>query len=959
MNRLARFRFGNLHKRRILVVISVIILMALTSVLFLTFIGFFGSRAELPRLRATAELTSGSTQGVGINVLDIPDANILEDPFFSKIENCISAPVSEAEGYYVYFDPEQAGQFSDLSQGSSVNILSIDGSGKMGLRYSGDVIGFTDTMFGVPVALEDQSALWVNDPVIKTAESSGSLYLLTQSGKIISDAAVFPTDESVDVPFVDICAEGISVYGLTVTGDVYISTDAGPFTLLGSCGVNEGVASEHIACANGNINVFLSNDSVMTYSSEGFVRTGNMAADHVESGNGFMAVCTGNDIYVSRNGLFMVKVEQTDEIIRADDSVTDMEVGGNAVYILTSYGKLIRIDMSSDIPEVTSTDISSIEPLSICPSGNNAVIAVASDHQAYYISLAEGGPKSLGLTGISADDVLSYGDDDYIVRSGNLLYESSLMCALEVDLPVADGLVIEGDICMVKNSGTDTGAWDIYGDTELMSTDSGVCLTGTGNGLHAMSVLLNGSSEELFEENLFYRIEITLSSNVTDPDCYVWLEGDTFGSQGMRIDEISDQPRSYSYVFVVTEQMLSDENIRFNISFEGEAMINLSNVYVGLDRYDINSVPTDFTDRIIASNPSALRFASLVPGSNGFCEETFYGVSAFSLERAMILSKDSGANPWIVLGPSLSQNDVDDLLGYLCGSVSNDYGRARINNGTALPWSRQFDTIYIEIGDIDNTFPTDSQRGAYVSYVINLFAKSEFYLEIKDKVVFIDGMDYEGGVMLSDADRHASGIVLDIVESEGEPLNFIDSVYASIDNAIYDAPRSRSSGSGGGEYVSSVRIGPSIASGTYVSADIVSAIIRAESMYSELIMIDSDMPSCGLISTLRPLINGDLMYCETMEPLDSSSRFTSEGFDTACETLLIDKTDSICLVVANHSNELQQFVVLSDAYYTSDGYYRRYSSQGALLMERDLDGIGLRLVLQAGEYMVIEIPKQD
>jgi hypothetical protein len=73
--------------------------------------------------------------------------------------------------------------------------------------------------------------------------------------------------------------------------------------------------------------------------------------------------------------------------------------------------------------------------------------------------------------------------------------------------------------------------------------------------------------------------------------------------------------------------------------------------------------------------------------------------------------------------------------------------------------------------------------------------------------------------------------------------------------------------------------------------------------------------------------------------------------------LLIDKTDSICLVVANHSNELQQFVVLSDAYNTSYGYYRRYSSQGALLMERDLDGIGLRLVLQAGEYMVIEIPK--
>ncbi len=99
------------------------------------------------------------------------------------------------------------------------------------------------------------------------------------------------------------------------------------------------------------------------------------------------------------------------------------------------------------------------------------------------------------------------------------------------------------------------------------------------------------------------------------------------------------------------------------------------------------------------------------------------------------------------------------------------------------------------------------------------------------------------------------------------------------------------------------------------------------------------------------------MYCEIMEPLDPSSRFSAEGFNEACETILIDKPDSIVMVVANHSDTLQQFVVLSDAYDTSDGFYRRYSSQGALLMERDLNRLGLRLVLQAGEYMVIEIPK--
>lgn len=956
MNQLARFRFGNLHKRRILVVISVLVLMFVTSVLFLGFIGFFGSRAELPRVRATAEFTAGRSDGVGVNVLEIPDANIIDDPFFSQIDSCISAQVSEASGYYIYFDPHDVDSFSEITSGNSVNILSIDGSGKMGLRYTGQVLGYTDTMFGVPVTLEDQSAMWLNDPVVKTIELSGELYLLTQSGNLITDASVAPSVVEAGVSFVDMCAEGISVYGLTITGDVYVSTDGGPFSILGSCMLQEGNTASHITVSNGNIDVFLTDGSVVAYSAGNAQVVGNIAADKTASGSGFMILNSGNDIYVSRNGLFMEIVDVSD-FLRDDDNIVDLEAGGEDAYILTGYGKLINIDMSSDEPVVSSRDISSLEPVCICPSGDDAVIAVTSDHQSYYVSLGSGNPKSLGMTGITVEDVMMYGSDSYLVRSGNSLYEVSLMSAIEVDMPIADGLVMEGDICMIKSSAADTEAWDLYGESQLVTQTGGVSFIGTGDGVHAISRLLDEPSESLFEKNLFYRIEVTISSSTPDASCYVWLEGDTFGNQGFKVTGIDEQPRAFSYVFVVTEPMLSDENLRFNISFEGDAVINLHNVYVGLDRYDINSVPVEFTENIVSCVPSALRFPSIVPGSDNYCEETFYGVSAFSLERAMILSKESGANPWFVMGSSISQSDVDAFLGYVCGSVSNDYGRRRIDNGTALPWSRQFDTIYIEITDSDDTFPTDSQRGAYVSYVMSLFAKSEFYIAIKDRIIFVDGMNYEGGVMLSDADRHASGIVLDIVENEETQLSFIDSVYASIDNAIYQAPRMGGSGTNGGEYVSSVRIGPTVMPGTYSSADVVSAIIRAESMYSDIIMIDSDMASLSMISTLRPLINGELMYCEIMEPLDPSSRFSAEGFNAACETILIDKSDRIVMVVANHSDTLQQFVVLSDAYNTADGFYRRYSSQGTLLMERDLDGLGLRLVLQAGEYMVIEIPK--
>ena len=958
MNRLDRFRFGNLHKRRIFILLVLVVLILVTSIILLMLLGFFGSRAELPRISASAELTSDRTEGVGINLLEVPDANIIDDPFFGRQDNYISAPVTDVSGNYIYFDPSFASTLSGESMGDTVNILSMDGAGNMGLRYSGLAVGFAETMFGVPVMVEDVNAFWLHDTAIKTVESSGSLYVLTQSGKIISNATLYPTDQSVSMPFVDMCADGISVYAVTATGDVYTSSDSAPFSLIGSCTLLDGTEAEYISVVNGNINVFTNNGTMMGVTSTKSVVSAQIDYSFVATGSGFMVVSTDDEVYVSRNGLFINKLDELSEYMREGDTIIDLEAGADTAYILTSYGRLIKVGMSDIEPEITSTDISSIEPTSICPSGNHGVIAVTSDNQSYYVSIYGGSPNALGLPGIAINDVMMFGSERYIIRSGNVLYESSLKAALEVDIPIADDLVMEGDICVIKNSTVDTDSWDLYGETDLVVQEDGVSLIGRGEELHAMSRLLEQPSNELFEGNLFYRIELTMSCDTPDLPCDVWLEGDTFGTQGQHMVLTGSQVLPYTYVFAVTDSMLSDESLRFNIAFEGDAVINIYNVYVGLDRYDINSVPAEFTEQIVSSMPAALRFDSIVPGSNGYCAETFYGVSAFSLERAMVLCKDSGSSPWIVMGSSIYQSDVDAFLGYICGSVTNPYGKMRIDNGTALPWSRQFDTIYIEINDSEGIFPTDSQRGAYVSYVISLFARSDFYLQIKDRIVFIDGMDYEGGVMLSNADRHASNMFVDVWENdEGIRLPFDQAATRVVEDSTYNAPRLATSGSSGSAFVSSFRINTDYGEGEYTSADVVSILIESEMMFSDLIMIDSDMDIVNIVPSLRVLISGELMYCETLDPLDSSSEATAEYFDSACSSMLIDRNTTVCLIVANHSDVLQQFTFISEAYDTSNGYVSRYSADGSLVIERDLNRFGERQLLQPGEYMVIVINK--
>ena len=102
-----------------------------------------------------------------------------------------------------------------------------------------------------------------------------------------------------------------------------------------------------------------------------------------------------------------------------------------------------------------------------------------------------------------------------------------------------------------------------------------------------------------------------------------------------------------------------------------------------------------------------------------------------SLEDSLKLVKNCNSAPWFVIGPYVNQSDIDKLLEYLCGSLTSEYGGRRIDNGTALPWSRQFTRFYIEINDSGKVFKSDVQKAAYVNYVISMFSQSEYFSDIR------------------------------------------------------------------------------------------------------------------------------------------------------------------------------------------------------------------------------------
>ncbi|MCQ2515904.1 MAG: hypothetical protein MJ094_03470 [Saccharofermentans sp.] len=947
MNRLDRFRFGNLHKRRIFGVISIFVLIAVVAVSLLAILGFFGSRAELPRINLSANPTSGNIQGVGFNILDIPDSNVIEDPFFDSRDNCLFATITEAEGNYIYFDSSEGISFGDVSASSEVNVLSIDADGVMGLRFSSYVSGYDSNRFGIPIIIHDSSNIWSQDSIAKIAEASGVVYALTESGVLVQDITSKTSIVDSDVSFVDICSSGNFVYAVATNGDVYIASEGGNFTYIFNCCGEDMVIPTFISSVNGSIVVFMDDGTVRMMSGDSSYITSVMDASYVQSSfNHVVVVDCDNKVYVSSNALFYNQREDVSSLIPEFDSVIDLQMIDSTVFILTNYGTLICFDINTD--NSIACDISSIEPVGICPVSSGRAIAVASDYQAFAVDVDDGSTDSLGTGNIVVEDVFRYDDNQFIINSGNSLYETSLMSALLVENPIGSSIIESGDICMVKTSSVNTDTWDVQGDSHLIGREEGVSLTGNGDGLHVMSRRLEYMTPDLFEDGVFYRIDLALSTTGGDLDVYAWLEGESFGQQGMQVNVVDSNTEVYSFVFAVTDNMIDDEYLRLNIAYEGYGILNVDYVYVGPSNSDVNTIPSDFRNCIVHNNPSALRFQSMIIGSSGFCDEAFYGIHPDSAESAMLMSRDAGANPWFVMGSQITQHDVDNFLGYMCGSVSSEYGKRRIDNGTALPWSRQFDSIFIEICDSEDAYLSDVQRGAYVDYVKGLFERSSFYIEIKDRIIFVDGMNYDGGVVLSSADRHASSMNVNTPITVDN--TFIDCVSSAIDAARFNAPRAV-----GGEYISSLSFNNY--EGSYTAADVVASIIQAQSSFAELVMLDSDTEVFNSIETLRFLVAREQMFYEVLDPVDSSSEFTSDGLIDACDFMLVDGDTSIYLIVANHSDIAQQFITQSSVFDIRNASYIRYSSSGELLVQRDINRFRIRQYLQPGEYMIVNIPK--
>ena len=995
MNRLENFRFADFRRRKRYVYVIVFAGIVLLALLILLWLGVFNYRAELVTLRPDGETDGSKYGGAGINLDHIPNVNLIRNSSFESSESVFNYSVSDAQGNWLFLSPGEirsSGIDTGDIKGGRINILSIDADGVMTTKYEGTVKDFEKAKIGSVTRVDSVVRNLVADPVIKSASAPDITCLLTKSGKLIGNILTGDTAVEEKGQYADICSDGKGIYAVTSEGALYRSSDGIKFTVVNDYSEKIKGSDVVAVCSSGDDVIMLTDSGDIIYADSGTVVKipGGRASLISGAAGKFLAVTEDGRHLISDNGLVF---EETDVkmnirlLTSRDDLFYEVSADGRVIIYDPAAGKVTEYAAAyGDNSEVTGISVTSSKQIVL--SNQDGKVVMISEPSGNEIPVAE-----------RIDGIFDH-EGGILYCSEGTVYTGVILSDFVLDKQIPQDTVYPGDICILKTADNDLSlnnavdgwttsekrsGWDAYGKNSIIESSKEACsgslamkFSGTGDDLHVVSQELKGLATDNFAKDTFYRISLNMKGLVADDNkVSIWLEGSTFGKVGFTA-EIGNSYKDYSYVFAVTKHMPASEKIRLNISFSGSGFVYIDDIYVGPDRYSGGEIPEYYINSLSEAHPSIIRLNNLKFGSKGFSESSFYGLTpvssgsiyknelvseCVSLEDSLNLVRKCQASPWLVFGSAVSNEDVDHLFEYLCGSFKSEYGLKRINNKNAFPWTRQFDNIYVEISDTEGAFSGDVSKSAYVNYVISMIKKNEYYSDFKDKIVFIDGMTYDGGSMMSKADGHAMDMKINVKNK-----NYTKKLEETFTEALYNSPR-RLVGGDSDEFIRSFSIDSGLNSG-----QILNLLLTDKGNFISRMMLDvdvnfvpvnysSDKMFSGkstvnifkVLKTISVLNGSGGLYPVILDPLNETTGQSAEALSAVCTVAVKAKDDKIYMIITNYSDTSVQFLISKGAVDYDKAEVYRYSSKGVLLTDRPLGSSGLRHNLEPGEFMLVDI----
>ncbi len=696
-----------------------------------------------------------------------------------------------------------------------------------------------------------------------------------------------------------------------------------------------------------------------------------------------------------------------------------------------------KFSFSSQTAKDASGALLAIRKIMLLPSGE--MIILDSSGSLYCSSTDSDSWKRLSTQSKNGIEAMGFSDGKVILSQGISSQTTQLFTCIRFADVQSENTFRDGDMCYIAASSAsvpsvslsdsgqedksaaalpteDSSSWQVFGEQTMMETQDSAPSGGGTSSLHLIgkpsdqskqphyvSQVIAVKGDTPFQAGSIYQIRVWLKqSGIAKGEVMAWISGN-FTSVGTTYTDVGSGWRQYTYTFALQSDVTgtSTGEIRLNIGFAGEGELNIDGVYLGLEKTADSVIPDTFSSAVIDASPDLIRLQNVAIGQSGIDSEAWTlaggnegldnidkktsASGVRSLESSLKLVRDADSSPWFVIGSSASEKEVNNFLEYLCGSIQDPYGKMRVENGMAYPWSMQFPRIAVEISDADGVFSTDLQRSAYVNFMMDVIKSSPYYSDVKDKIVFLDGMNYEGGIMLSSADYHTSPLdITNQSQDKGANLTSAEAITLAYGTYIDQIPRTPLHVQQvSDEWIQSASISigsvktasdnqtiytelPVTAAdcaamllsdiGNHTYAVMANVPVSRNPIYADTELQFStggDSPESKLLSAVnnRTLLAATAFLNDAVGGTSAQVLNSTDGL----KTYAFKREDTYYLVAANVTDKTIAFVLEADWSLNGDDLFR-YASDGTLIQQTKLGQRGNRINLMPGQVIVARMP---
>lgn len=797
-------------RKRIFVVSGITLLVVALVATFLSWLlSTLVGPSNLYRFHIGEERSRPAVLGSGLSIGEARQAGFLRDSSFEPFVFRHALTLLGGSGRTLFASSEDAsaGLYGDgFFNGASARVVSMGPDG-FALRKTASITRFGINRVGIFQPMTMPADVPASASVLAFARNGNRSLAVGGSGLVLRNVAsqtIISGNSGVTADLTGICSLGDGFLAVSAAGDAIHSADGAawqPWTVAEPSVLAAVAASESgMAVAVGPGGVILSG------------RDGTLARVDARTGSNLRSIAHGNNRFIAvGDGVLLQSGDGLawEPLPDPRPSAAVAATGWQSVnflddrFIITGSGGQVAL---SDPAGFTFQTVDPAQTYidAVVLSGQQIILLDQGGHFSVSNDRGRTWEKSGIDTGMVSQRIDLAGKDRILSADADgHLGQASIVAEIELDSPLAGRALQPGDLCFLEAFRQDVPANYLGGGAALARASmpwqaggngrieriSGEAAPSGGSGalrLTAQAPKQPDGQDESYVSQVIdtarlrsqprtqvYRLEFYMrQEHVSSRTVLAWVSG-PFAQVGTRFENVGSTYKKYTFSFVLPlESIRESSEIRLNIGFRGAGTLLLDRVYFGPAADLHHGLDRRFAEAVTAAAPRFIRLAYAGLGSGQRASEAFaqpadhanptlddqgfHDGGIQSLDAGLQLCLEAKAAPFLAIGSEMGQASLQNLLEYLTGPVSEPYGQMRLANGRVAPYSDSFDRIVMEFNDDAGLFATDQQRASFVNVMIRTIEQSVYYRDLKSRLVFVDGMAYEDGVLLSRADYHAS-----------------------------------------------------------------------------------------------------------------------------------------------------------------------------------------------------------